>query len=179
MPLWPAAWRANLPWAGVSTILGNLPNDGALIDISSTIDAQERSIVKSDCSVLAADEDLFVITGGPIVVTEFVGIVTTEIGAGASTCQIQIDVTEPAGTVNLSTAVDIDADAAGTSYTFTAATPGVLTPTTAGAIDQLPKNYWLCPIGTVKAAFSADRDGVIAWYMVFKPLAPGSVVTPA
>ncbi len=186
--VWNAVWRGNLPWAGQAQANQNvlemhgviLPQIDSFAATSAGIAvAQERAIVKPDCAVLAADEDLFVIEDGPIIVTEFVGIVTTEIGAGASTCQIQIDVTAPAGTVNLSTAVDIDADAVGTSYTFTAATPGVLTPTTAGAIDQLPKNYWLCPVGTIKAAFSADRAGVIAWYMVYKPLSPLANVTIA
>jgi len=141
-------------------------------------DAQEQCIVKADGAVLAVADPLFTITGGPIIVTEFVGIVTTVIG-GAANCQIQIVVTEPAGTVNLSTDVAISSDAAGTSYTFTAATPGVLTPTTAGALDQLPKNYWLCPIGTIQADTDAAQTGVIAWYMVYKPLSPTSVVTAA
>ncbi len=162
---WPAPWRANLPWAGAAAAL--------------VTEAQERAIGKADCAVLAADVDLFTIQGGPIVVTEFVGIVTTDIEDLDVECQIQIEVDTPSGTVNLSTEVAIRNHAAGTSYTFTADTPGVLTPTTAGAMDQLPKNYWLCPIGTIKAAFDEDRDGEIAWYMVYKPLAPGAVAISA
>ncbi len=139
----------------------------------------EQSIEKSDGSVLAGADDLFTITGGPVMVTEFVGIVTIAPSAGAVTCQIKLVVTEPAGTVNLSTDVAITTDAAGTSYTFTVATPSVLTPTTAGALDQVPQIRWLCPIGTINATCSAARTGNIKWYMTYTQLSQFSRVVAA
>lgn len=148
-------------------------------NLVTVLTAQERAIEKSDGAVPLGDDDLFVVTGGPILVTEFVGIVTTTIGATISTCTIQEAVTEPAGDVALSTAVAITDDAAGTSYSFTAASPSVLTPTTAGAIPNVPRLGWLCPIGTIQATFSAADNGVIKWYMVYKPLSANSVVTAA
>jgi hypothetical protein len=141
--------------------------------------SMEVCVEKSDGSVPLGDDDLFTIAGGPVVVTEFVGYVATQIGADATTCTIQEAVTAPAGDVALSTAVNIEGDAVGTTYTFTAATPGVLTPTTAGARDQLPKNYWLLTPGTLQATFSAATTGVIKWYMRYRPLSPNSVVTAA
>jgi len=140
---------------------------------------QERCIVKADGAVLGAADDLFTITGGPIMVTNLVGIVTTQIGAGLSTCQIVEAVTAPAANVNLSTAVDIDGDLVGGSYTFTAVALPVLTPTPAGALPLVPEVKWLCPIGTINATTSAARDGVIAWYITYKPLSPASVVVAA
>jgi hypothetical protein len=138
----------------------------------------ERMVEKSDGAVLNGADDLFVISGGPIMVLEFVGIVTTIIG-GAANCQIVEAVASPAGNVNLSTSVAIDADAVGTSYTFTAAAPGVLTPTTAGGLANVPSTKWLCPIGTINATCSAAQTGVIKWYMVYRPLSPNSVVSVA
>ena len=138
----------------------------------------ERTLEKTDGAVLAGADDLFTITGGPIMVTEFVGIVTTILG-GVANCQVKLVVTEPAGTVNLSTNVAIDSDAAGTSYTFTVATPGVLTPTTAGALDQVPQIRWLCPIGTINATCSAARTGNIKWYMKYIMLSQFSKVVAA
>ena len=134
---------------------------------------------KSDGAVLAAADNLFTITGGPILVTEFVGIVTTLIGANIATCQIKEVITEPAGTVNLSTAVTITSDAAGTSYTFTVDSPAVLTPTTAGALQVIPRIAWLCPIGTINATCSAANTGVIKWYIGYYMLSQLSVVTAA
>src|SRR3990167_8903108 len=137
-----------------------------------------QTVEKSDGAVLAAADDLFTIAGGPVLVTEFVGIVTTAIG-GVANCQIKIVVTEPAGTVNLSTNVAIDSDAAGTSYTFTTADPGVLTPTTGGALDQVPRIAWLCPIGTINATCSAARTGNIKWYIGYYMLSQYSSVVAA
>jgi len=137
-----------------------------------------QTLEKSDGAVLNGADNLFTITGGPILVTEFVGIVTTDIG-GVANCQVKLVVTEPAGTVNLSTDVAITSDAAGTSYTFTVATPSVLTPTTAGALDQVPAIRWLCPIGTINATCSAARTGNIKWYIGYYMLSQFSKVVAA
>ena len=135
-----------------------------------------QTLEKSDGGVLNGADDLFTITGAPILVTEFVGIVTTVIGNNIATCQIKEVVTTPAGTVNLSTAVAITSDAAGTSYTFTTADPSVLTPTTAGALLAIPRIAWLCPIGTINATCSAANTGVIKWYIGYYMLSQFSKV---
>lgn len=140
--------------------------------------ATERCVEKSDGAVLNGADPLFTITGGPIMVIALVGIVTTVIG-GAANCQIVEAVTDPAGNVNLSTNVAIDADAVGTSYTFTAVATPVLTPTTAGALPNVPATQWLCPIGTINATCSAAQTGVIKWYIVYRPLSPNSTVVAA
>lgn len=137
-----------------------------------------QTIEKSDGAILSGADDLFTITGGPIMVTEFVGIVTTLL-VGAATLYIKEVVTTPAGTVVLSSTVAVDDDAAGTSYTFTAATPGVLTPTTAGGLLVVPEMRWLCPIGTISAHGSAARVGVVKWYMAYIPLSQYTRVTAA
>ena len=136
---------------------------------------------KSDGTCSNGADNLFTISGGPIMVTEFVGIVTTGIGSTVATLQIKEVPTEPAATtVNLSTAVAITSDAAGTSYTFTVATPGVLTPTTAGCLDQVPAIRWLCPIGTINATGSAaNSTGNIKWYIGYYMLSPYSKVEAA
>ena len=139
----------------------------------------ERAVQKTDGAVLNGDDNLFTISGGPIMVVEFVGVVTTVIGANVATCTIQEAVTDPAGDVALSTAVNIENDAAGTTYTFTAAGPSVLTPTTVGALTNVAANRWLCPIGTIQALCSAANTGNIEWYMVYKPLSPDSRVVAA
>ena len=163
---------------GTATLAGIL-GDPANSSIAARLGALERAIEKSDGAVLNGADNLFTIAGGPVLITEFVGIVTTEIGAGPATCTIQITTTDPAGTVSLSTAVAIETDAVGTSYTFTVATPGVLTPTLAGVHDQAPRLAWLCPIGTIKATCSAAATGVIKWYAVYKPLSQNSIMAAA
>jgi len=134
---------------------------------------------KTDGACLNGQDDLFDITGGPILVTEFVGIVTDTIGANVANCHIDITTVAPAADVALSTNVAIEDDTIGTSYTFTAADPAVLTPLAAGADEAIPRIAWLCPIGTIKAHCSAANTGNIRWYIVFKPLSPNSFVSVA
>lgn len=138
----------------------------------------EHTIEKSDGAVLLGSDDLFVITGGPIMVTEIVGICTVNIG-GAANCHLDMVVTTPAGTVAMSTDVAIGAMVAGGSVTFTNVALPVLTVTAAGAVVAAPAPRWLCPIGTIKAHCSAAQTGNIKWYMSYKPLSPNSVVTVA
>lgn len=155
-----------------------IADDATMMAYLKRLAGTEITLAKIDGAVLAGDDDLFVITGGPIMVMEFVGVVTTVIG-GVADLTIQEAVTAPSGDVALSTTVAINADAEGTSYTFTAAAPGVLTPTTAGGLANVPSTKWLCPIGTIQAVGSGAQDGVIAWYMSYKPLSPLSAVAVA
>jgi hypothetical protein len=138
----------------------------------------ETSIEKTDGAVLAAKDPLFVVTGGPILVVEFVGVVTTLIG-GAANMTINCSVTAPAADIALSTTVAVDNDAVGTTYTFTSVALPVLTPLTAGCLPLVPVTRWLVPIGTINALGSAAQAGVIAWYMSYKPLSPSSKVVVA
>jgi len=137
--------------------------------------------VKSDGAVLTGDDDLFDITGGPVLAQLF-GIVTTVL-VGTSNGDLQIDVTTPAGTVDLNDApVAINADAAGTMYMCLDST-SVFTPVTAGAViidkDAAPIAEFVLPIGTVIFRSSAAQTGVIEWYMLYRKLSPLSTVVAA
>ena len=142
----------------------------------------ERCIAKMDGAVLAAADDLFTVAGGPILVTEVIGIVKTLI-VGAANGTLQATSTIPATTTVMSSTVAIDDDAAGTMYHFVGA--GVLTPVTAGVkiVDKSSATVgncnWVVPVGTIQFLGSAARVGVIEWYMTYKPLSPNSVVTVA
>jgi len=140
----------------------------------------EHCIEKSDGSVPNGDDDLFTISGAPILVTHFYGMVTTVIGANVATCTIQHACADPAADIALSTAVAITDDAVGTTYYIDNTALGVFTPVTAGSVIipalMLP---WLLTPGTLQATFSAANTGNIKWYMVFKPLSPKSLVVVA
>lgn len=158
----------------IKTAVDSVLQDTAVINTSV-----EYCVEKSDGSCPNGDDPIFTITGGPILLKKIVGIVTDTIGANASNCTLEIDTTAPAATVAMSTAVAVQDDAIGTSYTLTAASPGVFTPTTAGTLDQVPTNDILIPIGGIVAKFSAANTGAIKWYLVYKPLSPNSVVVAA
>lgn len=150
-------------------------------NLNTSLAITERCIEKSDGAVLAGADPLFVITGGPILVTKLIGVVTTLI-VGAANGTLQATTTVPSATVALSTTVAINDDAAGTTYRFVGAT-GVLTPVTDGAVIIDPVTVadceFLVPIGNINFLGSAARAGNIKWYMTYKPLSPNSVVTVA
>lgn len=137
----------------------------------------EQTLEKTDGTVPLGDDDLFTISGAPILVTHFYGLVTTQIGNTASTCTIQHACTDPAADIALSTAVRIDTDAVGTTYYISNAALGVFTPITAGSVIipalMLP---WLLTPGTLQATFSAVDTGAIRWFIVYKMLSQFSKV---
>jgi len=148
---------------------------------STQMAGMNNSVVKSDGAYLTGDDDLFDITGGPVR-ARIVGVVTTLCG-GATNGDLQIDVTEPAQTVDLNAgAVACDNDAAGTVYTCIDTT-SVFTPTTNGAsiVDNVGANEatFILPVGTVIFRSSGAQSGVISWCMTYEPLTPDSVVTAA
>lgn len=144
----------------------------------------EMCCEKSNGAVLGVADPIFTIGGGPIEILEIAGIVTTQIGAGASNCSLQLVTTTPSATVDLNAApVDIDGDVAGTCYQ-TINTTGIFTPVTAGWVLRAnsfatnPTTYF-APPGTIQCLTTAARDGNIKWYIRYKPLSPLSNVTAA
>ena len=152
-------------------------------DISAEFLSLPRCVEKTDGAVLTGNDDLFVITGGPIKVLSLIGIVTTIIG-GASNGDLQLVTTDPAATVDFNAApVAIDSDASGTSY-MNLNTTGIFTPVTAGFVlsaNSFATNEteYLCPIGTIHFRGSAAQTGVISWYLRYIPLSPLSRVVAA
>ena len=136
-------------------------------------------IEKSDGACLNGSDLLFTVTGGPIMMYRLIGVVTTDIGANAATCHIDYTTTTPAATTTaLSTTVNIETDAAGTTYNFTNVAVPVLTPTTNGVV-QTTQALWLLPIGGMFAHCSAANTGNIKWYLAYVPLSPNSEVIAA
>jgi len=140
----------------------------------------EQTLEKTDGSCPSGDDNLFTISGGPILVTHFYGLVTTQIGNTSATCTIQHACTTPAADIALSTAVTIDTDAVGTSYYISSAAKGVFTPVTAGSVIQATQMLpWLLTPGYLQATFSAANTGAIRWFVVYKMLSQFSKVVAA
>jgi len=137
----------------------------------------EQTLEKTDGTCPNGDDNLFTISGGPILVTHFYGLVTTIIGNTSATCTIQHACTDPAADIALSTAVRIDTDAVGTTYYIDGTALGVFTPVTAGSvIVPAPMLPWLLTPGYLQATFSALNTGAIRWFIVYKMLSQFSRV---
>lgn len=141
--------------------------------------SKAQTTVHSD----STNPNLFDVDGGPILIKNFFGRVTTNIGATTTTMEIALDADSPWTNYDFSTAVAITGDAAGTRYVFESqvvgGTESVLTPcegADTGATSLF--NSWLCGEGMIEAMPStADNDGAITWYMEYIPLEPGVTVT--
>ena len=125
------------------------------------------------------DDDLWDVDGGPIRIVDFFGVVTTLIGATATTMEITLNADTPWTDYDFSTAVAITSDSVGFRYVFTAANESVLTPLEGadGGATSLFKS-WICGEGMIEQnASTTDNDGAITWYMIYQPLATGVTVT--
>jgi hypothetical protein len=133
---------------------------------------------------IAAVTNLFAVTGGPIIIRDIVGVVTTNIVATGCLINYNIDPTEPATDTVFGTdgtALEINGDAAGTVYTWDGVIATDLTATTNGVVltqGTDVSNGILCPQGMIELAATATNAGVIAFYMVYSPLSPKSTVIP-
>lgn len=145
--------------------------------------ALPRCVAKTDGAVSSTADPLFTIAGGPIRCTIY-GIVTTGLEAAASAGKLTITTTSPAATVDMSAAgVELNGDVAGTSYRHINTT-AILTPVTAGFVMMgnafaTDDTEFFCPAGTINFIAVAPLTGVIAWYIMYTPLAPGVTVTAA
>lgn len=137
----------------------------------------EQSLEKSDGAVTIAQDSLFTVSGGPILVTEFYGIITGTI-SGAATMHLDFAVTAPSADFVVSTSVAVGT-VIGTLITFSVASAAVLTSTPAGILQVIPRIAWLFPSGTLKSTSDADRTGTIKWYMMYKQLSQYSKVIVA
>ena len=175
--------------ARINDVIGSKTDAAAAVGTTKSIMANVKKalegwqcVEKSDGAILSGSDDLFTISGGPVLCSIW-GMVTTLV-VGASNLRLTHTTTAPAATVNLNAgAVAVDDDAVGTIYCNVGAT-SVFTPSSGlgfKLIDPVTVEdvlFFLAP-GTVKCLGSAARTGVIAWYMSFRPLSPSSRVVAA
>lgn len=151
--------------------------DMGAIDVP-LVPGKQYTVMAAPGSILAASDPVFTIAGGPILIVDFYGVVTSQVGNSDLTVQ-SID-TVTTTTFPYSTTVACDGDIIGTTYSFTGAVPSVLTPLT-GAHNRsgTPPIQWYAPIGNVEVLGDAAVVGVVEWYMTFIPLTTGVIVTDA
>ena len=161
------------------------PRDGTAWDdnlyASQSIiqDYRVKVAKKAQTSVKSSTPDLFDVDGGAILIKNFYGVITTTIGATATTMQINFDADSGFTDYGFSTAVAITNDSAGHRIAFSNANPSVLTPiagSAAGASTLM--SPWFCGEGMIEGTASTnDNDGAITWYMEYIPLESGVTVT--
>lgn len=126
---------------------------------------------------IPADEDIFSVDGGKVMLVGLLGHVTGVIDAGSIDIELDFDPDNGEATIALCTTTIIDADAVGTYYTLAAAVGSALTVGTQ-TIALGPSVPWILDEGDivldVTGTPSTDR---IEWFLIYVPLEDGARVT--
>jgi hypothetical protein len=117
---------------------------------------------------------LFTVSGGCIMVTSIIGVVTTSIQAQANA--VKLVATPTTGTVNdLCGTVDVNALAAGGLLTLTGLAGDAMVKSTGGGISNL-RNPIVVNIGVIGLNTAATNTGSVRWVMTWVPLEDGASV---
>lgn len=139
-----------------------------------------RMYALTKVGALAQDDLLFGVTGGPILITSFTGLITTVIPASACTATIINNATTGLD-VEFTDAVDIQSWVDGARIVFTEANPAVWTTLTIAAEQGSSQlmDPWFCDPGVIEMTDDDNNSGsgIIDWSMSFIPLADNVVVT--
>lgn len=118
---------------------------------------------------------LFTVAGGRILITQFIGVVTTSIQAQANA--IKIVATPTTGAVNdLCATVDVNGLAAGGLLSLTGLAGDVMVKSTGGGISGL-RNQIVVAIGVIGLNTAATNTGSVAWSMSWVPWDDAATVT--
>lgn len=141
--------------------------------------------VKKATAALPADASsatLFTITGGRVVITSFLGKVTTALQAQANAVKLVYNPTAAGTSFDLCGATETNGDAVGQTYTFLGNVESVGSLLVAGAVGQSNPVFDkpLClDNGTIEVNCADGGTGSVEWALTYVPLDDGAVVTAA
>lgn len=165
---------------GLMRVSGNTQNvaaDAAAIDVPLVAG---RTYTTTWPETIFVSDDAWVVSGGPILITNLIGQITTAYD-GALTHTWWCDATTAAQDVEFTDSVDIDAYLVGERIVFSNANPALIANLTSGATNGGASSLmspWYCPIGTIETLIEgpAAAAGAITWYMTFIPLVDGVTI---
>lgn len=154
----------------------------AVAAVATIVGFEERAVSKTISTITNGTHGLFTIAGGPIKILEISSYVATEIGAEGNLVNYNINPTTPASDTVFGTdgtALETNADAVGTLYTWDGVVAADLTATTNGvALGVAVVSGLVAPAGAVELSCANDNAvaGAITVYMRYAPLASGVTV---
>lgn len=145
---------------------------------------QVRSVVfgirveKTALAITAiSTKPLFLITGGPILVTSLVGVVTTIFQAQANAAKIVA--TPTVGTVNdLSATVETNGAIVGSLFGLTGLAADAMVLSTGGGVSNL-RNPIVVNTGAIGLNTAASSTGAARWILTYVPLDLGAAAVAA
>lgn len=138
--------------------------------------------VNSQTSILGlpatGNTTLFTITGGPIVLEQIIGEVTTVIQTQACNTKLQSVDAATSTATDLCAVLDVTAKAVGSFFNISGTLASAMLNTAGGtAIAQATKI--VIPAGVIRVNTAATNTGAVRWYMKYVPLGSNVVVTPS
>lgn len=118
---------------------------------------------------------LFNVTGGRILLTGIIGLVTTAIQAQANTLSLTTLSTTGALTTNLTAGVDVTGAVVGTQYGIS----GVRTDAALLGSNVPTGNEQIVAVGSIRWATTATSTGAMSWTLLYIPLDDGASVAAA
>lgn len=128
---------------------------------------------------------IFTVSGGRVLITSFVGEVTTALGATATSLNVTLDPDGANAVADLAAATVVTSDAAGTLYTVTGAPLDLLSAAAVG--NTAVPNYvsgiihrpFIVPSGSILLKTSATNTGATKWSISYVPYDDGASVVAA
>ena len=134
-------------------------------------------VVHRAAATIAADQDLFSIDGGPVLLTGFLGHVTVAIGGGSQDIEFDLDPDDGGSNVTLATILLIDGDVTGTMYTLNTSFAGVAIATLDHALNaSLEVPIALAP-GDIVLDVTGTEAGEVEWFATYVPLVKTATLT--
>ena len=125
-------------------------------------------------ATIAADQDLFSIDDGRVLLIGFMGEVTTAIGGGSQDFEIDFDPDDGGTNVTLSTLVLADGAATGTQYSLNTTAGGALIAT----LDVNYNGILVTPIiltaGDIVLDVTGAEAGSVKWDAIYVPIDDGA-----
>ena len=123
-------------------------------------------------------QDIFVVSGGRVLVRALVGEVTVAIGAG-TTPDLQVQHAPTTGsTIDVATDVVVASDEIGTLY-YVEGDGTALVPISSGYAQAAAGQGFILPAGTLQIATTESTVGATKWDLWYLPLDDGALVVSA
>ena len=119
--------------------------------------------------------NIFTVTGGPIQITQIIGIVTTVVQTQANNTKLQFTDTASSTTTDLCAVLNISAAAVGTSFHIDGTFADAMIASAGGTSVGQTGSIVVQP-GILKLNCAASNTGQVAWYLRYKPLSTSSTV---
>jgi hypothetical protein len=167
-------------YESVKAILARTPEAGT---IATATDIASAGILRRTVAGKALESittaDLFAITGGPVKLLGFVGLITTVIEAKANATKIQFTPTGGAAT-DLCAVLDVTGSAAKKFFTITGTKANAMALSAdVGIVVANLASPVVLSTGTISMNCADTSTGGITWFMLYEPMDPGAAVAAA